>query len=153
MDIETDIGPMVNQKQLDKVLKYIAIGREQDKATLVYGGERCEGDGYFVSPAIFIDCHDQMQIVRDEVFGMLMSILTFEDEDEVLQRANATPYGLSAGLFTSDLQRAHRLVHRWQAGTTWINNYNLAPAELPWGGYRHSGLGRENGLTGIESWT
>jgi betaine-aldehyde dehydrogenase len=82
-----------------------------------------------------------------------MCILPFDDEDEVLRRTNDTCFGLAAGVFTQDIQRAHRMVARLEAGTTWINNYNVAPAELPWGGFKNSGIGSENGLAGVDSWT
>ena len=84
---------------------------------------------------------------------MVCSLLEFEDEEEAIERANNTSFGLSAGVFTRDIQRAHRVIAQLQAGTTWINNYNLAPVETPWGGYKKSGVGRENGLAGVESWT
>ncbi|CAB9498119.1 NADP-dependent betaine aldehyde dehydrogenase [Seminavis robusta] len=154
LDDATQIGPMVSQAHMDKVLKYIQHGIEVDQATLLYGGNRImDRDGFYLEPAIFIDCTDDMKIVQEEIFGMVMTVLSFDDEDEVIQRANDTPFGLSAGVFTQDLQRAHRLVAQLEAGTTWINNYNLAPVELPWGGFKHSGLGSENGLAGVESWT
>lgn len=156
-DEDTDIGPMITSTHQAKVKEYIQIGLA-DKATMVYGGEALELDptlqhGYFLPPVIFADCTDDMRIVQEEIFGMVMSVLTFTDEEEVIARANATEYGLSAGVFTKDLQRAHRAVAKLQAGTTWINNYNLAPAETPWGGYKQSGIGRENGLAGVDSWT
>jgi len=155
MDKSTQIGPMVAKDHMEKVMNYIDIGKNDDNATLVYGGESILGDtgGYFLSPAIFTDCTDDMRIVKEEVFGMVMSILTFTEEDDVLNRANDTTFGLAAGVFTQDLQRAHRMVHNLEAGTTWINNYNLAPVELPWSGFKNSGLGSENGLAGVESWS
>jgi betaine-aldehyde dehydrogenase len=139
---------------MKKVQEYIRVGQEDDRATLLYGGKRIAGtEGYFLEPAIFSECNDEMRIVREEIFGMVMCILPFEDEDEVLRRANATCFGLAAGVFTKDLQRAHRMVACLEAGTTWINNYNVAPAELPWGGFKNSGIGSENGIGGVESWT
>mmetsp|Transcript_24823 Transcript_24823/g.41091 ORF Transcript_24823/g.41091 Transcript_24823/m.41091 type:complete len:507 (-) Transcript_24823:7-1527(-) len=154
---DTDIGPMITQKHRAKVQEYIQLGLA-DNATMVYGADALDLDatlehGYFLSPVIFADCTDDMRIVQEEIFGMVMSVLTFADEEEVIQRANATEYGLSAGVFTKDIQRAHRTVAQLQAGTTWINNYNLAPVETPWGGYKQSGIGRENGLAGVDSWT
>jgi betaine-aldehyde dehydrogenase len=157
-DEDTDIGPMVTKAHQEKVKEYIKIGLADDKATMVFGGDALELNptlerGYFLPPVIFADCTDDMRIVQEEVFGMVMSVLTFTDEDEVIKRANDTQYGLSAGVFTRDIQRAHRTVAKLQAGTTWINNYNLSPVETPWGGYKQSGVGRENGLAGVESWT
>lgn len=157
MDPATDIGPMVNKAHMEKVLSYIQRGKEEG-AKLLCGGERVNllgefGQGYYLNPAIFTNCTDEMTIVKEEIFGMVMSILSFKDEQEVLKRANDTEFGLSAGVFTKDIQRAHRMIAKLQAGTTWINNYNLAPVETPWGGYKKSGLGRENGMAGVESWT
>lgn len=173
---KTDIGPMVSKEHMQKVQEYIRIGIEDDKARLVYGGGEqltlgdpsCQG-GYFMRPTIFADCSDDMRIVQEEIFGMVMSVLSFETEGEVLQRANMTAmkdtadnpssngmtahFGLAAGVFTQDLQRAHRMVAHLEAGTTWINNYNLSPVELPWGGFHDSGIGSENGRAGVESWT
>ena len=108
------------------------------------------GNGYFVEPTVFDGCDDSMAIVRDEIFGPVMTLLEFDTEDEVVARANDTPYGLSAGVFTRDLQRAHRVVRRLDAGTTWINTYNITPIELPFGGVKQSGIGREGGNEGIE---
>ena len=94
-----------------------------------------------------------MSIVREEIFGPVMSVLTFDEEEEAIRRANDTPYGLSAGVFTRDLPKAHRVVARLQAGTCWINNYNLTPIEMPFGGFKQSGIGRENGKAAIEHYT
>jgi len=157
MDPQMDIGPMINERHMEKVLQYIALGKSEG-ATLLYGGERLDlgttmQRGYFLSPAIFDNCTDDMKIVQEEIFGMVMSILTFDNEDEVVSRANATKFGLAAGVFTKDIQRAHRTIANLKVGTSWINNYNLAPVELPWGGYKYSGIGRENGLAGVDSWT
>lgn len=156
MDPTTDIGSMISEKHMNKVLGYIAKGKEGG-ADLLYGGDRVAVDGLpngcYMSPAIFDNCTDDMTIVQEEVFGMVMSILTFNDEDEVLARANNTEFGLSAGVFTQDITRAHRMIAGLQAGTTWINNYNLAPVELPWGGNKKSGVGRENGVGAIDHWS
>ena len=154
---DTDIGPMITSAHRDKVQAYIDLGISE-KATLSYGGEPLTLDatlskGYFLSPVIFSDCTDDMRIVQEEIFGMVLAVLTFTTEEEVIARANDTEFGLSAGVFTNDLKRAHRTVAQLQAGTTWINNYNLAPVETPWGGYKQSGVGRENGPAGVDSWT
>ena len=150
----TNVGPMVSQNHMEKVLEYIHIGKEVDKATLVYGGERHNLDeGNYLQPAIFIDCTDNMRIVQEEVFGMLLSVLTFESEEEVIQRANATSFGLAAGIFTQDVTRAHRFAKRLEAGTVWINNYNVGPVEVPWSGWKNSGVGLENGFLGAQTWT
>mmetsp|Transcript_1491 Transcript_1491/g.2373 ORF Transcript_1491/g.2373 Transcript_1491/m.2373 type:complete len:498 (-) Transcript_1491:12-1505(-) len=157
-DDSIDVGPMANKDQFEKVLRYVDTGVKEG-ASLRYGGKRINDlpeelrDGYFLSPAIFTNCTDGMTICKEEVFGMLLSILSFSSEDEVVTRANNTEFGLAAGVFTRDLQRGHRVVDKLQAGVTWINNYNLAPMNLPWGGFKHSGIGRENGTGGVESWT
>jgi betaine-aldehyde dehydrogenase len=109
--------------------------------------------GNFVTPAIFADCDDEMVFVREEVFGPLMAVLPFDTEEEAVRRANATDYGLSAAVFTRDFARAHRVAQRLQAGSVWINDYNALPPEVPFGGYKQSGIGRENGLQAIEAYT
>ena len=154
-DVNTDIGPMAHKDQFEKVLRYVHAGVEEG-ASLLHGGTRVDElrDGYFLTPAIFTNCTDDMTICKEEVFGMLMSILSFSSEEEVISRANNTGFGLAAGVFTSEIQRGHRVVDKLQAGVTWINNYNLAPMNLPWGGgTKYSGIGRENGTGGVESWT
>uniref|UniRef100_A0AAV1UX50 Aldehyde dehydrogenase domain-containing protein n=1 Tax=Peronospora matthiolae TaxID=2874970 RepID=A0AAV1UX50_9STRA len=158
MDSATDIGPMIHEKHMKLVQSYIEKGVAEGATLLKEGGERVvpseeTKNGFFLTPAIFVDCSDDMAIVREEIFGMVMCILPFDTEEEVLARANDTTFGLSAGVFTKDITRAHRMIDELQAGTTWINNYNLAPVETPWGGYKKSGVGRENGLAGVESWT
>ncbi len=156
MDPQTHIGPLVSEQHMQKVLGYIARGRAEG-ARAVIGGQRVtEGalaKGFFVAPTVFDECRDDMAIVREEIFGPVMSLLTFDDEEEVIERANATEFGLSAGVFTNDLTRAHRVIARLQAGTCWINHYNITPIELPFGGVKMSGLGRENGRAAIEHYT
>ena len=161
MDIETEVGALISQPHFEKVRNYINIGLEEG-ADLVYGGVVDNGNffddesfqsGYFLQPTIFHNCTDEMRIVKEEIFGPVMSILSFETEEEVGERANNSVYGLSAGVFTNDIQRGHRVAHKLQAGTMWINNYNLAPVELPWLGHKSSGLGRENGSTCLLQWT
>src|SRR6202044_704383 len=109
--------------------------------------------GYFVAPTVFDNCRDDMAIVREEIFGPVMSVLEFEDEHEVIERANATEFGLAAGVFTNDLTRAHRGIARFQAGPCWVNQYHVPPFELPFGGVKLSGLGRENGRAAIEHYS
>jgi betaine-aldehyde dehydrogenase len=156
MDPETQVGALISEQHMHKVLGYIARGRAEG-ARLVIGGTRVTdgklGKGYFVSPAIFDGCRDDMSIVREEIFGPVMSVLEFDDEQEVIARANATPFGLAAGVFTNDLTRGHRVIARLQAGTCWINHYNVTPIELPFGGVKMSGLGRENGRAALEHYT
>ncbi len=152
----TQVGPMISEAHMRKVLRYIARGRAEG-ARLVIGGSRVtDGDlanGYFVAPTVFDECHDDMAIVREEIFGPVMSVLEFDSEEDVVARANATEFGLAAGVFTNDLTRAHRVIARLQAGTCWINHYNVTPIELPFGGFKMSGLGRENGRAAVEHYT
>ena len=109
--------------------------------------------GAFVQPTVFADCSDDMTIVREEIFGPVMSVLRFDDESEVVDRANDTPFGLAAGVFTQNLQRAHRVIAALDAGTCWINTYNITPIEMPFGGYKQSGIGRENSLEALNGYT
>jgi betaine-aldehyde dehydrogenase len=155
-DPATHIGAMINKDHFEKVMRYIALGKEQG-AELIYGGNQinvpgCEG-GYFIEPTIFASGQDELQIVAEEIFGPVMSILTFSDEKEVLQRANNTPFGLAAGVYTNDLRRAHRMVAKLQAGICWVNTFNITPVEIPFGGYKQSGIGRENGLAAVEHYS
>ncbi len=153
LDPATQIGALISRGHMDKVLGYIALGQQQG-ARLLTGGKRpITSAGNFVEPTIFVDCQDDMAIVREEIFGPVMAVLDFADEDEVIVRANATDFGLAAGIFTRDLARAHRVIARLDAGTCWINAYNITPIELPFGGNKQSGLGRENGLAAIEHYT
>jgi betaine-aldehyde dehydrogenase len=156
MDPETQVGALVSEQHMHKVLGYIARGRAEGARLLIGGARVTDGElgkGYFVSPAIFDDCRDDMTIVREEIFGPVMSVLEFDDELEVIARANATEFGLAAGVFTNDLTRGHRVIARLQAGTCWINHYNVTPIELPFGGVKMSGLGRENGRAALEHYT
>jgi betaine-aldehyde dehydrogenase len=148
LDEATNFGPMVSARQLDIVMGYIAKG-QQEGARLVHGGKRIDRDGFFLEPTVFADVTDDMTIAREEIFGPVMSVLEFEDEEEAVTRANATEFGLAAGVFTNDLNRAHRVVSRFEAGTCYINTYNLAPVEAPFGGVKASGVGRENSKEAI----
>ncbi|MEP3436128.1 MAG: betaine-aldehyde dehydrogenase [Hoeflea sp.] len=156
LDPDTHLGPMVSMAQRDKVLGYIDAGKREG-ARLVTGGTVPELQGFengaWIQPTVFADVTDDMTIAREEIFGPVMSVLAFDDEDEAVARANDTQFGLAAGVFTSDLTRAHRVVSKLQAGTTWINTYNLTPVEAPFGGVKQSGIGRENGHAAIEHYT
>lgn len=152
LDPDTQMGPLVTKTQLDKVCGYIDIGKAEG-AYLAYGGDRpalqgFEG-GFWIEPTIFTGVTDTMRIAREEIFGPVMSVLTFDGEQEAINRANDTEFGLSAGVFTRDLARGHRVIGQLQAGTCWINNYNLTPVEMPFGGYKQSGIGRENALAAL----
>jgi betaine-aldehyde dehydrogenase len=153
---DTQVGSLISVEHMEKVLGYITRGRAEGARLLSGGGRVVDGDlaaGCFVAPTIFVDCHDDMGIVREEIFGPVMAVLVFDDEEEVIERANATPYGLAAGVFTRELTRAHRVIARLEAGTCWINQYNVTPIELPFGGVKLSGLGRENGRAAIDHYT
>ena len=156
MNPATHVGALISEDHMNKVLGYIEQGRTAG-ARLLTGGSRHTAngcaDGYFVEPTVFTQCSDDMTIVQEEIFGPVMSVLTFREEDEVIARANDTAFGLSAGVFTRDIQRGHRVVARLQAGTCWINNYNITPVEVPFGGYKQSGIGRENSAAAIEHYT
>ncbi len=156
LDPRTQVGALISEEHMEKVLGFIAQGRAQGARLLTGGTRLTDGAlarGCFVAPTVFDHCHDDMDIVRREIFGPVMSVLEFTDEDEVIARANATEFGLAAGVFTNDLTRAHRVIARLQAGTCWINHYNVTPIELPFGGVKMSGLGRENGRAAIEHYT
>ena len=134
------------------VLNYIAKGLGEG-ARLVAGGKRAPGAGFFLEPTVFADVTDDMVIAREEIFGPVMCVLGFETEEEALARANATECGLAAGVFTRDIQRAHRVAARFEAGTCYINSYNDAPVEAPFGGVKMSGVGRENSKAAIEHYS
>ena len=148
MDMETQIGALISREHLSKVLSAIESAKAS-KATLLTGGYQVKENGLdkgnFVAPTVFIDCDDDMEHVKGEIFGPVMSVLKFSQESEVIQRANNTDYGLAAGVFTQNLPRAHRVIHQLQAGICWVNTWGDSPAEMPVGGYKHSGIGRENG--------
>ncbi len=152
MDEATQMGPLVSAAQMEKVMGYIEQGRAEG-ARLVTGGARLNGPGCFVQPTVFADVADDMVIAREEIFGPVMAVLDFDTEEEVIARANATEFGLAAGVFTADMTRAHRVVAGLQAGTCWINSYNLTPVEMPFGGVKQSGVGRENGRAAVEYYT
>ncbi|WP_416916386.1 MAG: betaine-aldehyde dehydrogenase [Roseicyclus sp.] len=151
-DEATNLGPMTSAEQLAITCSYIEKGKAEG-ARLVHGGRKLDRPGWFVEPTIFADVTDEMTIARDEIFGPVMSVLDFDTEDEVIARANATDLGLSGAVFTRDLVRAHRVIHAIEAGTVWINQYNLTPVELPFGGVKGSGLGRENSRAAIEAYS
>ncbi len=152
MDPATNFGPMTSRRQRDIALDYIAKGKAEG-ARLVYGGEVIERDGFYIQPTVFADVSDDMTIAREEIFGPVMAVLDFTEEADVLARANATEFGLAAGVFTRDLARAHRVAAGFEAGTCYINTYNDAPVEAPFGGVKSSGVGRENSRAAIEHYS
>jgi len=156
MDITTNLGALISKKHHGLVMDYIN-GAKAQGARLITGGDAIRPNGfeggYFVAPTVFADCSDDMTICQEEVFGPVMSVLPFDNEDEVIARANNTAFGLAAGIFTNDIRRAHRVIHQIQAGICWINAYGASPAEMPVGGYKQSGIGRENGIETIKHYT
>jgi aldehyde dehydrogenase (NAD+) len=155
LDPKTRLGAIVSQEQMQTVLGYIEAGKK-DGAKLVAGGNRVAvdgGKGFFIEPTIFGDVKNNMTIAREEIFGPVLSVLTFDDIDEVVEQANNNPYGLAAAVWTRDVKKAHSVSRRLKAGTVWINTYGLMDASLPFGGYKSSGFGRELGAHAIEHYT
>ncbi|OOY15738.1 betaine-aldehyde dehydrogenase [Thioclava sp. DLFJ4-1] len=152
LDEATQFGPLISQAQFDKVMSYVESAKSEG-ARLVCGGSAGNEGTLFVQPTVFADVTDDMTIAREEIFGPVMSVLDFETEEEAIARANDTQFGLAAGVFTGDLARGHRVVGQLQAGTTWINAYNLTPVEMPFGAVKQSGFGRENSRAAVEHYT
>ncbi|MFL7026371.1 betaine-aldehyde dehydrogenase [Enterovibrio norvegicus] len=153
---DTQIGALISKDHLKKVLGFIEQGKQTHARLLTGGYQITEGDlanGNFVAPTIFAECDDGMPHVESEIFGPVMSVLRFSDEQDVIARANDTHYGLAAGVFTTNFSRAHRVIAKLQAGICWINNWGASPAEMPVGGYKQSGIGRENGVQTLSSYT
>ena len=155
LDPATHMGPQAHQTQLDKTLSYIGIGRDEG-AELVAGGGRIQSGGlaagYFVEPTVFANVAPAMRIAQEEIFGPVASIIPFDGEDEAVAIANGTPYGLAAGLWTNDVGRAHRVAARIEAGIVWINTYRYIRWSTPYGGFKTSGWGRENGIEALDSY-
>lgn len=151
LDTETDMGPLVSEKQYEVVTSYIKKGVAEG-ANLLIGGEN-PGKGYFVSPTIFTDVDDDMTIAKEEIFGPVVVAMPYSTIDEVVERANATPYGLAAGLWTENLKDAHKITSKLKAGTVWVNCYNLTNAAAPFGGFKESGFGREMGSYALNNYT
>ncbi|CAN5553095.1 aldehyde dehydrogenase [soil metagenome] len=156
LDEETEMGPVAFEKQLEKIKGYISVGQEEG-AELVCGGKPPENpelqDGFFIEPTIITGVDNQMTVAREEIFGPVLSVISAESEEEIIRQANDTPYGLAAGIWTRDLQRAHRVAHALKASTVWINSYRTLSFNTPFGGYKMSGVGRENGLESLKEYT
>lgn len=152
MNASTQVGPITTPAQYEKVLSYIQIAQDEGAELLLGGKPACCGDGWFVEPTIFARVSPKMRIAQEEVFGPVLSILKFRDEAEAIAIANDSCYGLGAGIWTSDIGRAFRMSEKIQAGTVWVNTYRAVSFMSPFGGYKDSGLGRENGIAAIESY-
>jgi len=151
-DTGTQMGAQVSKEQFDKILGYIETGK-QEGAKLVIGGERCGERGYFIKPTIFDAVDNNMRIAKEEIFGPVVSAITFDDVDEVVRQGNLSVYGLAAAVWTRDIKKAHRLARDLKAGTIWINTYNAFDAASPFGGFKQSGFGRELGVHALELYT
>lgn len=153
---DVQMGALISEPHLNKVLDYIAIGTAEG-AKVATGGKRLHPQGfesgYFMEPTILTQCRDDMRVVREEIFGPVMSVLTFSDEQEAITRANATQFGLGSGLITRDLTRAHRVAGQLESGNVWVNSYNLLPPGLPFGGIKQSGFGRENSAYSLDAYS
>ncbi len=157
MDKATLMGPQVSEEQLNRIKGYVDIAREEG-ATVLTGGAAPQLDaqfqnGYFFQPTIFSDVDNKMRVAQEEIFGPVSSVITFKDDDELIQKANDTIYGLSAGIWTQNITRAHRFAKAVKAGVVWINTYNMMNAASPFGGYKQSGYGREMGKHALELYT
>src|SRR6202049_4711764 len=150
LDTTTEQGPQVSQEQLDKILGYVNLGQKQG-AKLVTGGHRRGEQGFFVEPTIFDNVSDEMTIARDEIFGPVVSVLPFRSMDEVIRRANSTHYGLAAAIWTKHIDKAHLYAKEVKAGTVWVNCYHVVDTTTPFGGFKQSGMGRENGEAALEA--
>jgi phenylacetaldehyde dehydrogenase len=151
-EASTDMGPLVSEEQLNRVCNFLESGVSEG-AKAVVGGERHGDKGYFVQPTVLVNTNENMKVVREEIFGPVVTAIPFSDHEEVVKQANNTVYGLAAGIWTRDISKAHRLASQLRAGTVWINCYNVFDAALPFGGYKQSGWGREMGHDVLELYT
>ena len=153
LDPATQLGPLVSAEQRDRVRRYIEVGREEGAELVAGGGDGgCDGGGYFVEPTLFTATSDELRIAREEIFGPVLVVTSFESLEEAAERANATEYGLAAGLWTRDVSNAHRLAALLEAGSVYVNCWNPGDPGAPFGGYKASGIGREHGREGLEAY-
>ncbi|CAO1380351.1 unnamed protein product [Diamesa hyperborea] len=151
-DLTTEQGPQIDGEQMNKILGLIETGKKQG-ARLIAGGGRPDGKGFFVEPTVFADVEDNMDIAKQEIFGPVQQIIKFKRLDEVIERANSSEYGLAAAVFSKDIDKVNYIVQGLRAGTVWVNTYNVLGAQVPFGGYKMSGHGRENGEYGLQNYT
>jgi phenylacetaldehyde dehydrogenase len=151
LDPTTELGPLVSKVQQDRVCRYIASGLEQG-AQLVTGGDRPESSGFFVNPTVFVNAKPDFKIVKEEIFGPVLVATPYDEVDEAIALANDTPFGLGASIWTRDVSNVHRIAPRIKAGTVWVNCHNVIDAALPFGGFKESGWGRENGLDAVRAY-
>lgn len=155
LEMATEMGPIAFAEQLDKVRDYVAIGVSEG-ATVVCGGASPDADGltsgYFYQPTILTGVDNSMRVAREEIFGPVLAVIPFDDEEDAIRLGNDTSYGLAAAVWTKDIQRAHRVAHRLNAGTIWVNSYRVLANNVPYGGFGQSGIGRENGMEGLDAY-
>ncbi|HLT24583.1 MAG TPA: aldehyde dehydrogenase family protein, partial [Ignavibacteria bacterium] len=152
MDRKTDVGPVVSQEQFDRVMKYISIAKDEGAEALI-GGNRHGDTGYFIEPTVFINAENTMKHVQDEIFGPVISVIKFKDDEDAVRIANDSIYGLGGAVWSKDDDKALNIAKKLRTGTVWINEYHLMSEKAPFGGYKQSGIGREFGIDGVKEYT
>ena len=152
MDKKTDVGPVINKKQFDSVMGYIKTGKDEG-AEILTGGNKYGDKGFYIEPTVFVNCNNKMKISQEEIFGPVVTLLKFKDDDEAVKIANDSIYGLGGAVWSGNDERALNVAKRLRTGTVWINEYHLLSDRAPFGGYKQSGIGREFGLDGLKEYT